>query len=78
MNRSDCAAELTQKPSPFVLQLSVGDENALSGSQAAKLGLIERVAARASFGVDKRKISVRSQSEAKHKTETASIAGVWR
>jgi hypothetical protein len=40
------APQLFQKPTPFVLQLTIGGENALDGDFAAKLGVIELVAAR--------------------------------
>ena len=38
--------QLFQKPTPFVLQLAIGDGNALDGGFAAKFGVIELVAAR--------------------------------
>jgi hypothetical protein len=50
--------QLAQKPPPFVLQLSISDEEALSGPDAAKFGSIKRVAPRTRFGVDKRKVTV--------------------
>ena len=50
--------QLAQKPTPLVLQLSVGDENTLSGTHAAKFGSVERIAAKMSFGVNARKITV--------------------
>jgi len=40
------AAQLFQKPTPLVLQLAIGGENALDGDLAAKFGVIEVVAAR--------------------------------
>lgn len=58
MDRRTAPPQLAQKPTPFVLQLSLGDENALSGTHAAKFGFVEGVAARTSFGVDKRKITI--------------------
>jgi len=58
MDKRTAPPQLTQKPTPFVPQLSVGDENALSGPHAAEFGSIERVAARTSFGVDERKVTV--------------------
>ena len=58
MDKRTALPQLTQKPTPFVPQLSVGNENALPGPDAAKFGFIERIAARTSFGVDERKITV--------------------
>ena len=58
MDRRTAPAQLAQQPAPFVLQLSIGDENALYGRRAAKLGSIERVASRTGFGVDKRKVAI--------------------
>ena len=38
--------QLLQEPTPFVLQLAVGDRNPLDGDVTAKFGTIEPVAAR--------------------------------
>ena len=58
MDSGAAPSQFAQKPTPFVLELSIGDENALSGPEAAEFGFIERVAARTSFDVDKREVTV--------------------
>jgi len=44
IERWTAAAQLTQKPPPLVLQLFVGDENALFGPDATKFGSIKNIA----------------------------------
>jgi len=60
MDRRTPSAQLAEQPAPFVLQLSLGDENALSGPLAAKLGSIECIASSMSFGVDQREVTIDS------------------
>jgi len=58
MDRRTASPQLAQEPLPFVLQLSFGDRNPRSGSRAAELGFVERVATGVSFGVDGREIAI--------------------
>ena len=58
MDRRTPPAQLAHQPLPFVLQLSLGDENALAGPRPAKLGSIECIASRMSFGVERRKVTI--------------------
>lgn len=62
MERGTAQAQLAQQPPPFVLQLFIGDEDALSGPGAAKFGLIKRVATRTRLGVDECKVTIDSSA----------------
>jgi hypothetical protein len=50
--------QFSKKPPPFVLQLAIGDENALWGPNRAELGAIKCVAAGTCLYVDEREIAV--------------------
>jgi len=62
MHRRTPPAQLAQQPQPFVLQLSIGDENALSGARAPEFGSIEGVASGTSLGVDQCKVTIDSRA----------------
>ena len=58
MDSRAALAQLAQQPPPFVLQLPISGQNALSGPSAAEFGLIKRIAARTSFEVDLFKVAI--------------------
>ena len=58
INGRAAPAQLAQKPPPFVLQLSIGDENTLRRPDPTQLGAIKCVAPTTRLGIDERKVTV--------------------
>ena len=60
INRRTAPLQLAEQPPPFVLQLTVGHENALRRPNPTKLAAIKCVAPTTRFAVDERKVTVDS------------------